>query len=167
VIAYLDIETSFDGDITVVGVLRSDSGLVQLVRPGITEAAFASSISGIDTICTFNGERFDLPVLNRALGVDLLSTHRSVDLSVECRRLGIRGGLKAIEASMGIRRAVKGVKGYDALELWKSWEDGNRHALDKLLRYNRDDVINLVMLERRLRGDLCEPAPPEHVVLGA
>jgi uncharacterized protein YprB with RNaseH-like and TPR domain len=43
--------------------------------------------------------------------------------------------------------------------LWDRWENGDREALETLLEYNADDVINLALLERRLRGDL-EIAPP-------
>lgn len=165
-IGYLDIETSFDGDVTVVGVLRTDRGVVQLVRPAVTETAVLDLLDGLDTICTFNGERFDLPVLHRALGLDLLERYRSLDLSVECRRLGIRGGLKAIEASLGIDRTVRGITGYDAMVLWRRWESGERDALRTLIGYNRDDVVNLVLLERRLCGDLCALGEIGHEVVG-
>lgn len=165
-IGYLDIETSFEGDVTVVGLLRSDRGLVQLVGGAVGAAPLAEHLAGLDTICTFYGEGFDLPVLRRALGVDLLVDYRSLDLSVECRRLGIRGGLKAVESSLGISRRTRGIKGYDAMVLWKAWQTGERHAIDTLLRYNREDVLNLVLLERRLHGDLCALAPIEHVVVG-
>lgn len=166
VIGYLDIETSFEGEVTVVGLLRSDRGLVQLVGEAVGAAPVAELLAGIDTICTFNGERFDLPVLSRTLGVDMLVEFRSLDLSVECRRLGIRGGLKRIESSLGISRRVRGVNGYDAMVLWKAWGQGDREALDTLLRYNREDVLNLVLLQRRLHGDLCALAPVQHVVMG-
>ncbi len=165
-IGYLDIETSFKGGVTVVGLLRCDRGLVQLVGDAVP-AGVDELLARVDTVCTFNGERFDLPVLQRAFGLDLLVAYRSLDLSVECRRLGVRGGLKAVEASLGIRRHLRDVNGYDAMVLWERWTRGDRAAIEKLLDYNRDDVMNLVLLERRLHGDLCALAPVERVVLGA
>lgn len=165
-IGYLDIETAFDGSLTVVGLLRSDRGLVQLVGDAITAARVNEVLDGLGTLCTFNGELFDLPVLRRLLGLDLLSSYRSLDLSVECRRTGRRGGLKAIEARLQIPRASNGLSGYDALVLWDRWQHGDHAALQTLLDYNRDDVINLALLERRLRGDLSVPDPSQRVVVG-
>jgi uncharacterized protein YprB with RNaseH-like and TPR domain len=167
VIGYLDIETSFAGDLTVFGLLRSNGPLVQIVGSAIRREAVEATLKGLDTLCTFNGESFDLPVLRRVLGIGLLERYRSLDLSLECRRVGIRGGLKKIEMGMQIPRRLRNVNGYDAMLLWERWEKGDREALETLLEYNRDDVINLALLERRLRGDLEMPQPVEHVIVGA
>jgi uncharacterized protein YprB with RNaseH-like and TPR domain len=167
VIGYLDIETSFSGEVTLVGLMRSSGPLLQLVGSAITREAIESSLEGLDTLCTFNGEGFDLPVLRRHFGIGLIERYRSLDLSLECRRVGIRGGLKKIENGMQIPRRLRGVNGYDAMLLWERWEKGERAALETLLEYNRDDVINLALLERRLRGDLEDPQPVEHLIVGA
>jgi uncharacterized protein YprB with RNaseH-like and TPR domain len=167
VIGYIDIETSFSGEVTVFGLLRNDRGLIQLVGRAIDGGSISETLRGIDTICTFNGELFDLPVLRRAYGIGLLERYRSLDLSVECRRLGLRGGLKRIEDGLSIPRRLQGVTGYDAMVLWERWEQGDRQALETLLQYNRDDVVNLWLLERRLRGDLEMPQPVRQVVVGA
>jgi uncharacterized protein YprB with RNaseH-like and TPR domain len=167
VVGYLDIETSFEREVTVFGLLRADRGLVQIVGRAITRDAINESLRGVDTLCTFNGESFDLPVLRRAYGIGLLERCRSLDLSIECRRTGRRGGLKRIEDGLGIPRSLRGVTGYDAMVLWDRWEHGDRAALEILLQYNRDDVVNLALLERRLRGDLELPQPIEQRVVGA
>jgi uncharacterized protein len=168
VIGYLDIETSFAGGVTLYGLMRGASGpLIQLVGASITRDAIEETLKDLDTLCTFNGEGFDLPVLRKAFGIGLIEQYRSLDLSLECRKVGIRGGLKKIENGMQIPRALRGVNGYDAMLLWERWEKGERAALETLLEYNRDDVINLALLERRLRGDLAMPEPVEHVIVGA
>jgi hypothetical protein len=166
VIGYLDIETSFEERLTVFGLLRTDRGLLQLVGHAIERASMVEALRGIDTICTFNGERFDLPKLREAIGIDLLAEYRSLDLSIECVRLGIRGGLKSIESQLGITRSVKGVNGYDAMVLWRAWTAGDREALETLLAYNREDVLNLVSLERRLSGDLSALPSMQLTVVG-
>lgn len=158
-IGYLDIETSFEQDMTVFGFLRPDTGLLQLVGDAITKDSIRESLEGIDTLCTFGGEWFDLPVIHRQFGIDLLEDYRSVDLTAGSRRAGRRGGLKRIEAELQIPRKLRGINGYDAMVLWKRWQNGDRQALERLLAYNADDVINLALLERRLRGDL-ELLPP-------
>jgi uncharacterized protein len=167
VLGYLDIETSFQGEVTVVGLQRADRGLFQIVGSANTTEALDDVLSGLDTLCTFNGESFDLPVLRRAFGINLAERFRSLDLSIECRRVGIRGGLKRIEMGLQIPRRLRGVNGYDAMVLWDRWTNGDRDALETLLRYNADDVMNLATLERRLRGDLGTEAPLEPIVLGA
>lgn len=166
-VGYLDIETSFERRVTVFGLLRNDRGLIQIVGDAITRDSIEEALRGIDTLCTFNGEFFDLPVLRRAYGIGLLERCRSLDLSMECRRVGRRGGLKRIEDGLGIPRSLRGVTGYDAMVLWQRWERGDREALETLLQYNRDDVVNLALLERRLRGDLELPRPVPQTVVGA
>lgn len=165
-IGYLDIETSFAGDVTVVGLLRCDRGLFQIVGEANTREALEDVLDGLDTLCTFYGESFDLPILRRTFGIGLLERYRSLDLSLECRRVGIRGGLKHIEVGMQIPRRLRDITGYDAMVLWDRWEHGDRDALETLLAYNADDVANLVLLERRLRGDLETPPQERPIVLG-
>src|SRR5206468_5668922 len=136
VIGYLDIETSFRSEVTVVGLLRNDRGLIQLVGNANTRHDLEVLFRGLDTLCTFNGESFDLPVLRRAFGVGLLERFRSLDLSIECRRSGLRGGLKRIEASLSIPRRSNGINGIDAMVLWDRWLGNDRSALRTLLAYN-------------------------------
>jgi hypothetical protein len=151
--AYLDIETCAGGDVTVVGVFREDRGLRQLVGGEITDVTLWEALEGVDTICTFNGDRFDLPILERQVRVDLRARFRSLDLLRECRRAGLKGGLKQLEQRFGIARSTRGMSGWDALQLWARYEnDGDRAALGALLEYNREDVMNLVQLERIVVG---------------
>jgi len=151
--AYLDIETCADGQVTVVGIYREDRGLVQLVGGEITDVRVWEALDGAETLCTFNGERFDLPILERQVRLDLRAQFRSLDLLHECRRRGIKGGLKRLEERFGIARTTRGVSGVEAMRLWQRYErEGDGEALRLLLDYNREDVVNLVQLERTVVG---------------
>jgi len=151
--AYLDIETDAGGGVTVVGIYREDRGLRQLVGGEITDVAVWEALEGVETVCTFNGERFDLPILERQTRLELRQRFRSLDLLRECRRVGIAGGLKRIEARFGIARESRGMTGREALGLWDRYQrEADRAALRLLLDYNREDVMNLVQLERIVVG---------------
>jgi len=151
--AYLDIETCAGGNVTVVGIYREDRGLRQLVGGEITDINLWEALDGVDTLCTFNGDRFDLPILERQVRVDLRGRFASLDLLRECRRAGLKGGLKRMEERFGIARNTRGMSGWDALKLWARYEnEGDQAALDLLLEYNREDVVNLMQLERIVVG---------------
>ena len=151
--AYLDIETCASGEVSVVGIFREDRGLRQLVGGEITDVTLWETLDGVDTLCTFNGDRFDLPILERQVRLDLRKRFRSLDLLRECRRAGLKGGLKQLEERFGIARSTRGMSGWDALRLWASYEnEGDRAALEVLLEYNREDVMNLLQLERIVVG---------------
>ncbi|MDZ4339642.1 MAG: ribonuclease H-like domain-containing protein [candidate division NC10 bacterium] len=177
--AYLDIETSFGGEITVIGLYAPDRGLVQLVGGGISDRVRwvfgfigflgfklnkpnrpnrlnkRRALEGIQVICTYNGSRFDLPVIRRRLGLDLCAAFTSHDLMYDCWRRRLYGGLKRVEERLGISRRTRGIDGVDAMRLWHRYETSrDREALATLLEYNREDVLNLECLDRMLRGSV-------------
>lgn len=146
--AYLDIETSFEGGITIIGIYAADRGMLQLVGGDVTDVGLVRALDGVETLCTYNGDRFDLPVIRRRLGVDLREVCRPHDLMRDCWRVGLKGGLKRVEARIGIARQTQGVDGYAAMRLWASYRnDGDEDALRTLLLYNREDVLNLALLD--------------------
>ena len=150
--AYLDIETSFAGAITVVGLYVTDRGLIQLVGTTISDVTVRQALEGVEAICTYNGSRFDLPVIRRRLGLDLCAAFQSHDLMYACWRHGLFGGLKRVEEQLRIPRRSKGVDGMEAMRLWSRYEDGgDEQALQRLLTYNGEDVLNLPVLEGRLK----------------
>jgi len=150
---YLDIETSFGREITIIGLYASDRGMVQLVGAEVTELNLYQALEGIETIISYNGNRFDLPVIRRKLKADLVKEFRSHDLMYDCWRLGLYGGLKRVEEQLGIPRRLQGLDGYDAMRFWAAYERyGDQEALVTLLEYNREDVLNLRILERMLEA---------------
>ncbi len=169
-VGYLDIETTgayWPGlSVTVVG-LYNGSGLLHQFVQGRNLQQFPAALADFDLLVTFNGTQFDLPVL-RSFFPDLILPPLHVDLRFLLARLGYRGGLKKIEPRFGIRRPgeVDGMDGYMAVILWERHQRGDRTALELLLRYNREDVVNLEVLmehafrmqqERLLPGTRCTP----------
>ena len=148
--AYLDIETSYSGDITVLGLFRPPSDLIQLTYPDISRRGLLDALDGAEEVITYWGHRFDLPVINRRLGVNLRRMFGSRDLADHCHRHGLYGGLKVVEQILGVARRTDGLDGADAMRLWHEWQAGDRRALRKLLMYNEDDVVNLYLLEKEL-----------------
>ncbi|MFA5975384.1 MAG: ribonuclease H-like domain-containing protein [Elusimicrobiota bacterium] len=159
--AYLDIETAWDRTITVIGIYRRETGTTQLVAPRITRKALQEALIGVSCLFTYNGSRFDLPVIERFLGLDLRKVCRHRDLMHDCLRAKLKGGLKSVERQLGIHRDTEGVDGLQAMTLWATHV---RHeppvsepskasccdALDLLLRYNREDVENLEIVTEKL-----------------
>jgi uncharacterized protein YprB with RNaseH-like and TPR domain len=156
--AYLDIETTglscvYDS-ITVIGIYLTDSHrqrLVQLVGEDVTRDNLLRALAEVTVIYTYNGSRFDLPFVLAYLGVDLRRRHHHCDLMYHCWQNNLYGGFKAVERQLGISRELSGIGGLDAVWLWRKFRDGgDRAALQTLLKYNEEDVVNLRVLRERL-----------------
>jgi hypothetical protein len=156
--AYLDIETtglcSFYDEITVVGICLandSENRLVQLVGDDATKTNLLRILRCVDTIYTYNGSRFDLPFINFRLRVNLTEHFNHHDLMHDCWRNNLYGGFKAVERQLGIPRRLQGIGGADAVILWWRYQiHRDRKALDLLLEYNKEDVLNLIALKGKL-----------------
>lgn len=165
-VAYLDIETdglSSDSTVTVVGIHRAGRTRTLVRGQDLTSRNLASELRDSKMLVTFNGGSFDLPILHYHFPFAIPSVPH-MDLRHACRRIGLTGGLKQVERSIGITRAreVEYVTGEQAVYLWKLWtEKGKRNALTLLRRYNEEDTRNLetiakhacCVLERRLLGE--------------
>lgn len=145
---YLDIETRWGNSyITVVGFYHEDTGLVQHVWPELTGDTLAASLPEAERIYTYNGNAFDLKLVLRHLGVDLLERYKSRDLMYDCWQNGLKGGLKAVERSLGIERIEPPLSNAEIQQCWTRWKHHQDEAsLRRLLRYNEEDVMNLVRL---------------------
>ena len=100
---YLDIETSWSGSITVIGMYSRERGLVQLVGEDITHDALADLLPPGSALVTFNGHCFDLPVIRRELGLHARERCSSRDLRFMARRVGLTGGLNLPRAPSRMR----------------------------------------------------------------
>ena len=160
---FLDIETtglSLEGDaVTCVGV--SDGTTARAFVRGIDLERFPESLEGVRLLVTYNGASFDLPVLTRAFpGVDFSRFHH-VDLRFPLRRLGLKGGLKGVERTLGIARPdeLHGVDGFMAVRLWNAHRAGREGALETLVSYCLEDVVNLEPLLAHVYDGLSAALP--------
>lgn len=146
---YLDIET--DGgqsgqSVTMVGLY--DGSEFKCLVKGQDLENFRDEISKYSMIVTFFGSGFDLPILQKRFP-DIVFDQIHLDLCPTLRRVGLRGGLKKIEKELGIARGEEtdGLNGYDAVLLWRQFErNADDGALERLIAYNREDVVNLERL---------------------
>ena len=71
-----------------------------------------------------------------------------IDLRYVLKSLGYAGGLKGCEKKACIDRGdLEGVDGYFAVYLWNEYQRNKNHkALETLLAYNVQDVVNLETL---------------------
>src|SRR5208337_4088429 len=141
-----DIETTglspvFD-TVTMVGLF--DGRRYEVFIDGQNLQDFPDRLKKYSVVVTFNGSGFDLRFLKLAFkNLELPPIH--IDLRWVTRRLGYRGGLKAIEREFGICRdqTVEDVDGFEATVLWSRHLRGDRSALRQLVTYNTEDVVHL------------------------
>jgi uncharacterized protein YprB with RNaseH-like and TPR domain len=147
-IAYLDIETtglySWSDQVTTIAVYDGTS-IVTYVR-GQNLHEFKEDIQRYKVLVTYNGKCFDVPFLQSYFGIKLNQVH--IDLRYVLKSLGYTGGLKGCERKAGIDRGdLEGVDGYFAVSLWNEYQRNKNHkALETLLAYNIQDVVNLETL---------------------
>ncbi len=170
---FLDIETTglspWD-EITTIALY--DGASVRYYVQGDNLDQFAPDIQNYGLIITYNGKTFDLPFIRARMDCPLTQAH--IDLRYVLGSLGFKGGLKRCEKAMGIDRGdLDGVDGSFAVVLWQEYcKTGNPGALDTLLAYNIEDVINLETLMIRaynmnleamgFQDLLPEPSPVEN-----
>lgn len=130
---------------TLIGALGC--GTPALFVNGINLDQFPAYVAGFPLLVTFNGSQFDVPFLQTHFPEASLD-QAHIDLRFTLASLGYRGGLKAVETSLGVCRdpAIQGVDGFEAVRLWHRYRYGDRAALMKLALYNLTDVVNLVEL---------------------
>ena len=156
--AYLDIETtglsSACCEITVIGIYlvnENDKRMVQLVGEEVTKDNLLNALKDARVIYTYNGSRFDIPFIRASLGLNLTDIHRHIDLMYSCWDCNLYGGFKGVEQQLGISRQLSNMSGLDAVILWREYQNrGDQRALELLLKYNEEDVVNLCALRERL-----------------
>jgi uncharacterized protein YprB with RNaseH-like and TPR domain len=146
-IAYLDVETTGlkHGDsITTIAIYDGQSISYYIQNQNLEN--FKKDIREYTLIVTYNGKCFDIPFIERCLGVRVDQAH--IDLRYVLQDLGYRGGLKECERKLGIDRGeLAEVNGCLAVFLWDDFKrNRNPRALETLLAYNVQDVLSLEVL---------------------
>ncbi len=149
---FLDIETEGiskeKNDITVIGIFYR--GAYRAFIKGLNLTKAYAFLAQVPIWITFNGEMFDLPFVKRKFP-DLCMPEVHIDLYQLSGLFGLKGGLKKIEKDLGIFRQTEGMNGFDAVKLWRRWEElKDRDALRQLILYNKEDVVNLKKIMERL-----------------
>lgn len=146
--AYIDIETTWlsprDSEITTIALY--DGVRIRTYVQGVNLQDFPRDLGGYRLLVSFNGKAFDVPFIERYFGIRLEQAH--IDLRHVLGSLGFKGGLKACEKQLGLDRGeLEGVDGFFAVMLWQDYlRRGNKAALETLLAYNAEDVVNLEAL---------------------
>lgn len=146
--AYIDIETTgirlYGFEITTIALY--DGKNIRYYIQGQNLDEFIEDIQNYNVIVTYNGKTFDVPFIEGQFGIKL--NHAHIDLRYVLKSLGYSGGLKLCEKALGIDRGdLDGVDGYFAVFLWHDYQQNkNEKALETLLAYNIEDVVNLETL---------------------
>ena len=145
-ITALDIETTgLDQSrdyVTTVSLFDSKGAKTFIRGQDLTAQRLTSALEETDLLVTYNGARFDIPFLEAEFNLTVDRPH--LDIMYPCQSLGWRGGLKAVERRLGIERSLPDIDGLEAVRLWRQYQRGSERALDRLVRYNQEDVRTLL-----------------------
>ncbi|MFO7752734.1 MAG: ribonuclease H-like domain-containing protein [Desulfobacteraceae bacterium] len=146
--AFIDIETTgiklYGFEITTIALYDGEKIRYYIKDRNLEE--FIDDIRNYNVIVTYNGKAFDVPFIEGQFGIRL--NHAHIDLRYVLKSLGYSGGLKLCEKALGLDRGdLDGVDGYFAVLLWLDYQQNkNEKALETLLAYNIEDVVNLETL---------------------
>jgi DNA polymerase elongation subunit (family B)/predicted RNA-binding Zn-ribbon protein involved in translation (DUF1610 family) len=120
-------------------------------------------LSECDILITYNGQRFDVPHMNRELieaGYSPPSPYKQVDLykAVKSQFLFESSALDFVSQRLNIGRKIEN----EGMPLWRACMDNDAAAWKRMKRYNRQDVVLTENLYTYLR-----PWIPRHPSLAA
>lgn len=170
-ILLLDIETA-PGTAYVWGLFDENIPLERLIKPGriICWAAkwyrgqmhqadersksmltsLHALLSEADAVVTYNGDRFDIPKINGEFlvaGLPPIQPTPSIDLFRTAKQMGYQSGkLQFVSQHLGIGQKVE----TGGFKLWRDVMAGDAKAWTRMLRYNKQDVVLLERLYKRV-----------------
>lgn len=108
-------------------------------------------LSEADAVVTYNGDKFDIPKINGeflAAGLPPVQPTPSIDLYRTAKQLGYQSNkLQFVSQHLGIGQKVE----THGFKLWRDVVEGDAKAWDKMLRYNKQDVVLLERLYTIIR----------------
>ena len=144
----IDIEvTHYNGPISVLGTYEPKDGEIHynsfIKGHNLTKENLMNIFSKCKLLIVYNGLRFDIPKINEEfLGV-IPKEMQILDIFCLARKIGLGTNLKILENTLGIERMTGDHKG-KAIRLWQQYSRyQDKKALQMLLEYNKQDVINL------------------------
>ena len=153
----VDIETTgWNGPISVLGAFRIHEGPIQVKQLVRGRDLDSENVRALFQDCrlliTFNGVNFDRKRIEREFPGCLPPGLPIIDLFLVARRLGLKARLTTLEQHFDILRNERRVWWRrKAVKLWRRYEaGGDQSALEELLEYNRNDVVNLYPLAEAL-----------------
>ncbi len=167
----LDIETSrFNGPISILGLYQPSEGemdCTQLIKgKNLTHEDIANAMSACKLIITYNGIKFDLPMIKKEFP-GAIPKVPIIDLFLFAEKLKVRTNLKVLENTFDIVRPEPlSTKRGKAIKRWRRYiKYGDQQALQNLLEYNKQDTINLYLLAEKLVSMAIQQAQMENQVL--
>lgn len=107
-------------------------------------------LSEADAVVTYNGDRFDIPKVNGEFllaGLSPVQPTPSIDLYRTTKQLGYQSNkLMFVSKHLGIGQKVE----THGFKLWRDVVEGDAKAWDKMIRYNRQDVVLLERLYKKV-----------------
>lgn len=156
---FLDIETtglSNHSYLTLIGLFDGINTKTMIKGINLNIKALTEELKKYKLIVTFNGASFDLPYLNKRFP-NLLPKIPHLDLRHVCAKIGLCGGLKEIEKTLGIKRnkIIEKMYGGDAILLWRKFQaSGDDYFLKLLVEYNEEDIVNLKQIADHVYGKM-------------
>jgi len=112
---------------------------------------FLDLLEDCELLVSFNGNSFDVPFIEKTFNIPSIDCPH-IDLRWIAYHLGYKGGLKSIEKQLGFKRPteIADIDGFEAVDLFYRWQDGDEKALYSLSSYCRADVLATYLVAARL-----------------
>jgi uncharacterized protein YprB with RNaseH-like and TPR domain len=153
----IDIErASFNGPISVIGWYEPKEGVIEcdyFIRGQNLNAENLRKILGkYKLFITYNGLYYDVPAIQKEFPGVIPKDFLVLDLYLFAKRLNLNTNLKVLENTLKVERSYEGtLKKGRTIRLWQRYEKyGDAQALNRLLEYNKQDVVNLYPLAEEL-----------------